>query len=170
MNPRPYLRLVFFSALLLLCSGFATDFQNDSAKHAAKSAAVTSVNLAERASLDRTTRIVIYQRADCARPMRVYLKSINDAERVDQFADALDTDVELTERETDASSFEVAFHLDDGSVQRFGYDCCLASPAYLHGNQAFLAGQHAIAPDAFNALMATEPAAILEPACSPVWQ
>jgi hypothetical protein len=100
--------------------------------------------------------------------MRVYLKSIVDADVVDQLVAALDTDTRLTAQEADASAYEIAFHLDNGVVQRFGYDCCLASPAHLHGSQAFLAGRRAIAPDAFNALMAFELAAMPEPACSPV--
>ena len=170
MKRRPYLWLVFFSGLLLVCSGFVTDFRSNSTKDAAISAAATNVNLTEEANLDRATRIVIYRQADCAYPMRVYLKSIVDADVVNRLTDALNTEVELMERERGAASFEVDFHLDDGSVQRFDYDCCLASPTYLHGTQAYLAGQHAIAPDSFNALMAIELATMSEPACSPVSQ
>ena len=170
MNTKYYVLLALGVLLLLVSGGFLPAHNNGSTRETAPASAQASINLTDRANLERTTQIVIFRRTDDAAPMCVYLRTIVDSDLMHQFVVALDTDVKLTEPVQHPGAYELAFYLDDGSVQRFEYDCCLASPAFLHGEQAFFQGKRASAPDAFNALMAATLDSIAAPECTPVHQ
>ena len=118
------------------------------------------VNLVEQAGLDQTIAIGIAiltggmsGESGAEAPGYVSQLTITDPGLVDQIVAALDTVLELGPKARCPNGYELDFHLEDGTVQTFGYACGPGGPAFLRGGQDFWQGQQVTPPDLFNTLV-----------------
>jgi putative hemolysin len=128
-----------------------------------------AANLVAQAGLEETTEIQVFEPAEDLPGMFVYRMTIANPALIDRLVDALDADLSLADtHEEHPAHYRLAFHLTDGSVQTFDYSCQMATPAFLHGEQAFWQGRVAIAPDSFNLLIAEQLATAPKPDCTEI--
>ena len=118
---------------------------------AACSPASRGINIVQLAELERTTMIEVFELATEPGPDPYDLKlTITDATTIESFVDALDTGVEVTPKVFCIPFYELVFHLDDGSQQKFGYTCETAGTSFLRGDQAFLENEDYATTEAFD--------------------
>ncbi len=122
----------------------------------------SQVNVAEQAGLTRTVKIEILETIHSevtgspgvveAQVPELRL-TIVDSQIIEQIVAALDADIPLGPRARVPASFILQFHLDDGTVQTFGYVGDSESPAFLSGGQGFWRGQQGEPPAEFDRLL-----------------
>lgn len=146
-----WILVTFLGVMVLASCGPATPV-NEPAQNG-------TVNLVELAGLEQTTAIEIAVlntgSADESgkAPGYVSLLTISDRGLVDQLVSALDDSLALGSRARCPNGYELSFHLDDGTVQTFGYACGPGGPAFLRGGQDLWEGQQVTPADEFNALI-----------------
>jgi hypothetical protein len=108
----------------------------------------------EQASLRDTVKIEVMEfdpdSAQTASPY-VQLLTITDTQILDQLLDALDTDLQVALKVECIPEYELHFHLQDGTVQPFGYSCYGAS--FIRGKQDFWQGEDYDPPERFDTLL-----------------
>jgi hypothetical protein len=112
------------------------------------------INPVEQASLRDTVRIEVMafdpDRAEGTSPY-VQLLTITDTQLLDQLLDALDANLHATLKVACIPEYELYFHLQDGTVQKFGYSCHGAS--FIRGEQGFWEGEDYDPPERFDTLL-----------------
>jgi hypothetical protein len=100
------------------------------------------INPVEQASLRDTVKIEVMEfdpdRAEGTSPY-VQLLTITDTQILDQLLDVLDTNIEVTLKVECIPEYELHFHLQDDTVQEFGYSCHGAT--FIRGAQGFWEGE-----------------------------
>jgi hypothetical protein len=118
------------------------------------SPASKGINIIQLAGLERTTKIEIFELATEAGQDPYILKlTITDTTTIDRIVDALDTGMEITPKVFCIPFYEMVFHLDDGSHQKFGYTCETAGTSFLRGDQTFLENEDYATPEAFDQII-----------------
>ena len=112
------------------------------------------INPVEQANLRDTVKIEVMEfdpdSAETASPY-VQLLSITDTQTLDQFLDALDTNLQVALKVGCIPEYELHFHLQDGTVQAFGYSCYGAT--FIRGEQNFWEGEDFEPPQPFDVLI-----------------
>jgi len=118
------------------------------------------INPVEQASLRGTVKIDVMafdpDRAESISPY-VQLLTITDTQILDQFLDALDVNLQVALKVACIPEYELYFHLQDGTVQEFGYSCHGAS--FIRGEQGFWEGEDYDPPERFDTLLQEQLAA-----------
>jgi hypothetical protein len=118
------------------------------------------INPVEQASLRDTVKIEVMafdpDRAEGTSPY-VQLLTITDTQILDQLLDALDADLQVTLKVQCIPEYELHFHLQDGTVQEFGYSCHGAT--FIRGEQGFWEGEDYDPPERFETLLQEQLAA-----------
>lgn len=110
----------------------------------------TTLNLVAAAHLSRTIAVEILERDETMPAFYVYRQTITDPAIITQLVAALDVKLPGEGRAQCPAFYKLRFQLADGTSQEIAYACEHATPAFLHGTQAFWEGQAVIAPDEFN--------------------
>ena len=112
------------------------------------------INPVEQASLRDTVKIEVKafdpEGTEGASPY-AQLLAITNAQTLDQLLDALDTDLQVALKVECIPEYELHFHLQDGSVQKFGYSCHGAS--FIRGKQDFWQGEDHVPAERFDTLL-----------------
>ena len=112
------------------------------------------INPVEQANLRDTVKIEVMafdpDRAEGTSPY-VQLLTITDTQILDQLLDALDTNLQVALKVACIPEYELYFHLQDGTVQEFGYSCHGA--AFIRGEQGFWKGEDYDPPERFDTLL-----------------
>jgi hypothetical protein len=118
------------------------------------------INPVEQADLRDTVKIEVMvfdpDTTETTSPY-VQLLAITDTQVLDQFLDALDTDLRVALKVQCIPEYELHFHLQDGTVQEFGYSCYGAS--FIRGKQDFWQGEDYVPPEQFDTLLQEQLAA-----------
>jgi hypothetical protein len=118
------------------------------------------INPVEQANLRDTVRIEVMvfdpDRAETTSPY-VQLLAITDAQILAQLLDALDTDLQVALKVECIPEYELHFHLQDGTVEEFGYSCYGAS--FIRGKQTFWQGEDYVPAERFDTLLQEQLAA-----------
>jgi hypothetical protein len=139
MNVRPTALALALALMLLLAAGCA---------------AVTGgrINPVEQAGLDDTIKIEILEFARWATGSQPYVErlTLTDAQVLEAMVEALDTDLEKGLKVECIPEYRLRFHLEDGTVQEFGYSCGQVS--FLRGKQDFWQQEDYRPPQSFHDL------------------
>ena len=118
------------------------------------------INPVEQASLRDTVKIEVMEfdpdRAEGTSPY-VQLLTITDTQILDQLLAALDANLQLALKVECIPEYELHFHLQDDTVQEFGYSCHGAT--FIRGEQGFWEGEDHDPPERFDALVQEQLAA-----------
>jgi hypothetical protein len=118
------------------------------------------INPVEQASLRDTVKIEVMEfdpdRAEGTSPY-VQLLTITDTRILDQLLDALDANLQVALKVECIPEYELHFHLQDGTVQEFGYSYHGAT--FIRGEQGFWEGEDYDPPERFDALLQEQLAA-----------
>jgi len=113
------------------------------------------INLVEQAGLSNSVMIEVMEfdldRSGNENNPYVLRLTITDTQTLDLFVDALDTDLQVALKVECIPEYELFFHLQDGTVQEFGYSCGGAS--FIRGEQSFWGEQDFRPPERFDALI-----------------
>jgi hypothetical protein len=152
------LLLVVVALHLAACTYTLDDTGDDAgALHGMQVPAPTeSINVADAAGLNGTTEVQIFEQAETAIDMEIYLGAITEPDVLESLVVALDVDRPMIAQQECARRYRLVFQLADGSELELSYACQLASPSYLGGSQTFWHERAVIAPDRFNELMAEQ--------------
>jgi hypothetical protein len=121
----------------------------------------SEVNLIAEARLAATIKIEIHETvssevADSPGVVEAHIVhrlTVTDAHVIAQIIAALDTELALGPRARVPTPYGLEFHLDDGTVQSFGYAVTGDTPGILRGEQGLFQGQDAEPPAGFEALI-----------------
>lgn len=138
--------MILFS--LVLATGCLFPLIEPVAEEADRAAA--TLNLVAAAHLSRTIAVEILERDETMPAFYVYRQTITDPAIIAQLVTALDVKLPGEGRAQCPAFYKLRFQLADGTSQEIAYTCEHATPAFLHGTQAFWEGQAVIAPDEFN--------------------
>ena len=126
------------------------------------------VNATEQAELARTIKIEILETIHSevtgspgvveAQVPELRL-TIVDSQVIEQIVAALDADIPLGPRARVPATFILQFHLDDGTMQQFGYVSDSENPSFLSGGQGFWRGQQGEPSAEFDRLLQEQLAA-----------
>jgi hypothetical protein len=118
------------------------------------------INPVEQANLRDTVKIeVMAFDPDVAETTSPYVQllTITDTQVLDQLLDALDTDLQVALKVACIPEYELHFHLQDGTVQEFGYSCHGAP--FIRGKQDFWQGEDYVPAERFDTLLEEQLAA-----------
>jgi len=138
--------MILFS--LVLATGCLFPLIEPVAEEADRAAA--TLNLVAAAHLSRTIAVEILERDETMPAFYVYRQTITDPAIIAQLVTALDVKLPGEGHVQCPAFYKLRFQLADGTSQEIAYACEHATPAFLHGTQAFWEGQAVIAPDEFN--------------------
>lgn len=123
----------------------------------------SQVNVAEQAELVRTVKIEILEavRSEVSpgvveAQVPVHRLTIVDSQIIEQIVAALDVDIPLGPWAGVPASFILQFHLDDGTIQQFGYVSDSENPSILSGGQGFWRGQQGEPSAEFDRMIESE--------------
>lgn len=118
------------------------------------------INPVEQASLRDTVKIEVMEfdpdGAEGTSPY-VQLLTITNTQILDQLLDALDANLQAALKVQCIPEYELYFHLQDGTVQKFGYSCY--GVTFIRGEQGFWEGEDHDPPKRFDALLQEQLAA-----------
>jgi hypothetical protein len=113
----------------------------------------SGVNPVEQAGLRDTVKIEVLEFARWAPGNQPYVErlALTDAQVLEQLVEALDTGLRKGLKVQCIPEYTLRFHLQDGTVQEFGYSCGQVS--FLRGEQGFWQGEDYRPPRSFDDLL-----------------
>ena len=116
---------------------------------------VAPINLVEQAGLNNSVMIEVmgFDLDRSANESDPYVRrlTVTDPQVLDQLLEALDANLQVALKVECIPEYELFFHLQDGTVQEFGYSCSGAS--FIRGEQSFWEEQDFHPPERFDALI-----------------
>ena len=110
-------------------------------------------NPVEQAGLERTNKIEVLEFARWVTGNQPYVErlTLTDAEVLESMVEALDTGLAKGLKVACIPEYTLRFHLEDGTVQEFGYSC--GQTSFLRGKQEFWQQDDYRPPQAFDDLL-----------------
>jgi hypothetical protein len=117
------------------------------------SARKNRVNPVELSGLEKTVKIEVLEFARWATGSQPYVERLTliDDQVLESMVEVLDTDLEKGLKVECIPEYRLRFHLEDGTVQEFGYSCGQAS--FLRGKQDFWQQEDYLPPQGFDDLL-----------------